>query len=261
MGRPVNFLTEYITALQFLTRIRLVKNPDCDERSFGRSVAFFPLVGVTAGVLLALVALATGGWLPSGLRTTLLVTLMVYVTGGLHCDGLMDTADGVLSGRSPERMLEIMKDSRVGAFGVIAAVLLLLWKWSLAHDMPSSLLAPALVCMMAFARFGMVLVILRFPYVREDGMGRAFKQHADSRAAWFSLATLILVLAGLQFFYGRFVLMAAVIAIAAVILFSLALGRWLTAKLGGLSGDMYGAITELNEVLVLAVFVLSAFIR
>ena len=92
-------------------------------------------------------------------------------------------------------------------------------------------------------------------------MGRAFKQHADSRAAWFSLATLILVLAGLQFFYGRFVLVAAIIAMAAVILFSLALGRWLTAKLGGLSGDMYGAITELNEVLVLAVFILSAFIR
>jgi adenosylcobinamide-GDP ribazoletransferase len=252
---------EFITALQFLTRIRLVREPACDEQSFGRCVAFFPLVGVVAGTILALAALATGGWLPATVRSILLVSLWIFITGGLHCDGLMDTADGVLSGRSPQRMLEIMKDSRVGAFGVVAMILLVLWKWALIHDMPASLLAPALISMMAFGRFGMVLVILRFPYAREEGMGKAFSLYAGRRSLWIAITTVLLLLAALWLFSGALIAVCAAVAALASAGFALLFGSWLTGKLGGLTGDMYGAATELAEVVALLTFILSAYIK
>ena len=252
---------EFITALQFLTRIRLFRDPDYDDGLFGRSVKFFPLVGLLAGSILAGVAVLTGGWLPGTVRSTLLVTLSVFITGGLHCDGLMDSADGLFSGRSRERMLEIMKDSRVGSFGVIAIILLLLWKWALLHDLPDSLLVPALISMMTFGRFAMILAILRFPYARPEGMGKAFALYAGTHSLGPALATLLGLLAVFYFVTGPLVCGIAAAAALAAILFAFWFGRWTTHKLGGMTGDTYGAVTELSELVVLIVFVLSTFAK
>ena len=158
-------------------------------------------------------------------------------------------------------MLEIMKDSRVGAFGVVAMILLVLWKWSLIHDMPASLLAPALISMMAFGRFGMVLVILRFPYAREEGMGKAFSLYAGRRSLWIAVLTVLLLLAALWLFSGALVAGCAAVAALASAGFALLFGSWLTGKLGGLTGDMYGAAAELAEVVALLAFILSAYIK
>ena len=252
---------EFVTALQFLTRIRLFSDPDYDDGLFGRSVKFFPLVGLLAGSILAGVAVLTGGWLPGTVRSTLLVTLSVFITGGLHCDGLMDSADGLFSGRSRERMLEIMKDSRVGSFGVIAIILLLLWKWALLHDLPDSLLVPALISMMTFGRFAMILAILRFPYARPEGMGKAFALYAGTHSLGPALATLLGLLAVFYFVTGPLVCGIAAAAALAAILFAFWFGRWTTHKLGGMTGDTYGAVTELSELVVLIVFVLSTFAK
>ena len=252
---------EFVTALQFLTRIRLFRDPDYDDGLFGRSVKFFPLVGLLAGSILAGVAVLTGGWLPGTVRSTLLVTLSVFITGGLHCDGLMDSADGLFSGRSRERMLEIMKDSRVGSFGVIAIILLLLWKWALLHDLPDSLLVPALISMMTFGRFAMILAILRFPYARPEGMGKAFALYAGTHSLGPALATLLGLLAVFYFVTGPLVCGIAAAAALAAILFAFWFGRWTTHKLGGMTGDTYGAVTELSELVVLTVFVLSTFAK
>ena len=252
---------EFITALQFLTRIRLFRDPDYDDGLFGRSVKFFPLIGLLAGSILAGVAVLTGGWLPGTVRSTLLVTLSVFITGGLHCDGLMDSADGLFSGRSRERMLEIMKDSRVGSFGVVAIFLLLLWKWALLHDLPDSLLVPALISMMTFGRFAMILAILRFPYARPEGMGKAFALYAGTHSLGPALATLLGLLAVFYFVTGPLVCGIAAAAALAAILFAFWFGRWTTHKLGGMTGDTYGAVTELSELVVLIVFVLSTFAK
>lgn len=252
---------EFVTALQFLTRIRLFRDPDYDDGLFGRSVKFFPLVGLLAGSILAGVAVLTGGWLPGTVRSTLLVTLSVFITGGLHCDGLMDSADGLFSGRARERMLEIMKDSRVGSFGVIAIILLLLWKWALLHDLPDSLLVPALISMMTFGRFAMILAILRFPYARPEGMGKAFALYAGTHSLGPALATLLGLLAVFYFVTGPLVCGIAAAAALAAILFAFWFGRWTTHKLGGMTGDTYGAVTELSELVVLIVFVLSTFAK
>ena len=256
-----DMMHELITALQFLTRIHLFRDPKYDDGMFGRSVKFFPLIGIVAGSLLALVVVLTGGWLPGTVRSTLLVTLSVFITGGLHCDGLMDTADGLFSGRSRERMLEIMKDSRVGAFGVISIILLLLWKWSLVHDMPDSILGAALISMMTIARFCMVIVILRFPYARPEGMGKAFALHAGSGALGFAALTVAGLLGALYFIKGQLLFLTAVAAVCAAVLFAFWFGSWATRKVGGLTGDMYGAVTELTELVVLMVFVLSTYVK
>ena len=252
---------EFVTALQFLTRIRLFRDPDYDDGLFGRSVKFFPLVGLLAGLILAGVAVLTGGWLPGTVRSMLLVTLSVFITGGLHCDGLMDSADGLFSGRSRERMLEIMKDSRVGSFGVIAIFLLLLWKWALLHDLPDSLLAPALISMMTFGRFAMILAILYFPYARPEGMGKAFALYAGTYSLGPALATVLGLLAAFYYVKGPLVCVIAAVAVLAAVLFAGWFGRWTTRKLGGMTGDTYGAVTELSELVVLTVFVLSTFAK
>jgi len=254
-------IQEFITALQFLTRIRLVSEPVCDEVSLGRSVRYFPLVGMAIGALLMLAAFLTGGWLPGTVRSTLLVTLCVFITGGLHCDGLMDTADGLFSGRSRERMLEIMKDSRVGAFGVIAIILLLLWKWSLIQDMPDSLVGTALLSMMTISRFSMVLAILYFPYARPEGMGRAFSLHAGPGALWTALLTVTGLLGGIYLTQVLFLVLVAAAATTAAGFFVFWFGSWAVRKIGGLTGDLYGAVAELTELLVLTVFILSTYVR
>ena len=255
-------MKSFLTALQFLTRIHLRQQSNLVVEDFGRSTKFFPLVGLVLGLIYLLASwclIAVFGW--ANFVTTILVLLPVLFTGGLLLDGFMDTVDGVFSGRERERQLEIMKDSRVGAFGVVAMILLVLWKWSLIHDMPASLLAPALISMMAFGRFGMVLVILRFPYAREEGMGKAFSLYAGRRSLWIAVLTVLLLLAALWLFSGALVAGCAAVAALASAGFALLFGSWLTGKLGGLTGDMYGAATELAEVVVLLIFVLSAYVR
>ena len=254
-------MNEFITALQFLTRLHLADLDATDEARFGRSVRFFSLVGCVAGVLPAGAALLTAGWMPGMVRSTLLVLVSVMVTGGLHCDGLMDMADGVMSGRSRERMLEIMKDSRVGAFGVMAIIFLLLGKWSLIHDMPESLLPYALVAMMAAGRFAMTAAIVFFPYARPEGMGKAFAEHAGKGSFAYASLTMAGLLVCFYFLAGFFTACAALAATAAALLFALWAGCGLTRLLGGLTGDMYGAVTELSEMLALAVFLMAAYVK
>lgn len=132
-------MRSFITALQFLTRIHLVRQENLTAEDFGRSTRFFPLVGAVLGALYLLAALACLALfgLPSYTGKAVLVVLPFLLTGGLHADGFMDTMDGLFSGRSRERMLEIMKDSRTGSFGVAAFAGLLLLNWSLLLDLPA----------------------------------------------------------------------------------------------------------------------------
>lgn len=254
-------ISEFVTALQFLTRIRLFRDPDYDDGLFGRSVRYFPLVGLVAGSLLMLAAFLTGGWMPGTVRSLLLVTLGVWVTGGLHCDGLMDTVDGLFSGRSRERMLEIMKDSHVGSFGVVAVFMMLLWKWALIHDMPESLLGPALISMMPIGRFAMAMAIVYFPYARPEGMGKAFARNAGAGSFKIAGLTIAGLLGGFFCLEGRLIFWIGTVAFLAAVFFTFWFGRWATHKVGGMTGDLYGALTELAELIVLAVFLLSSYVK
>ena len=218
---------------------------------FGRSTRFFPLVGLVLGICYALAAWILISVLGMrALTAALLLILPLLLTGGLHADGFMDTADGVFSGRERERKLEIMKDSRVGSFGVVAFVLLMFLQFALLLDMSPPLLVSVFFVMPIIGRMAMVLAVSCFPYARADGMGKTFADMADRRTvALAAVTTSVLVIP---------IGLLATLALVIGIVFALFFCRRMTAILGGVTGDVYGAATVLTETIVLAVFSLAS---
>ena len=177
------------------------------------------------------------------LTCVLILILPILLTGGIHADGFMDTADGIFSGRERARQLEIMKDSRAGAFGVVSFVMLMFVQFALISDMHPLLFVPALFVMPIIGRLAMVLAIALFPYARPEGVGKTFADMADRRTVLIAAVTTAVfvlpwgVLAALSLLLG--------------VLFALLLCRTITNILGGVTGDVYGAVTVLTETLVL----------
>jgi adenosylcobinamide-GDP ribazoletransferase len=246
-------MNNFITGLQFLTRIQVAKQSEWSPESFGRSVKYFPLIGAILGIILVLVhhVLAeflpnVGMYLPPHVLAIFLIISNVLLTGGLTCDGFMDTMDGIFSGRSKDRMLEIMKDSRIGANGVMAFVLLAILKWSLIMDIPPQGLPTALFMMPLLGRFAMVIGITVFPYARPDGIGKAFAQYAGKYTLCIAtvLTLLFVIPLGKQ----------AIVSLFAVIIVTLLFSSYVKKLIGGLTGDIYGAITEITEIVLLLVF-------
>ena len=241
-------MNDFLTGLQFLTRIQLKQQSDWSPESFGRSVRYFPLIGLLIGALLAGIYYATSPYLTLHVMAAMLIAAEIVITGALHCDGYMDTADGIFSGRSRERMLEIMKDSRVGANGVVAFGLLLLIKYALYLDIPGFFMPAALLVAPVIGRFCMVLGITAFPYARPEGIGRAFAQFSGKAALHVAAATTVIV----AFTVGKQALAGLLLAFC----FTLWFARYVTRILGGLTGDIYGAIAEIAQVIVLLSFLL-----
>ncbi len=226
-----------------LTRLPLPAVP-FDEVACGRSIAFFPLVGLILGsVLAALVWLA--GWIfPVQVLASLLVVGMVILTGGIHLDGFMDSMDGLFSGRSRERKLEIMRDSRTGAFGVIGVVCLLLLKYTLFLGMSEQVLMRVLLVVPALSRWCMSFAVVAFPYARQEGLGKVFATYAG----WKELAGATVIaaaVAGVALGPQGICLMVIGAGVAYLT------GRKINNELGGLTGDTYGFVNEFLEVLLL----------
>lgn len=245
-------MRSFFVGLQFLTRISVVSQENWTEEDFGRSVRWFPLVGAVLGLCYWGVATLMFSLLPSygleipgHLGTAVLLLLTILLTGGLFCDGFMDSMDGIFSGRSRERMLEIMKDSRVGANGVMAFAGLMLMEWSALLDMRRELIPMALFVMPVISRLMVVVAITCFPYARPQGMGRAFAMYAGKDALFIALlSTLLLILP-----WG----MVPAAALLAGGIFALYFNRYVTKLLGGTTGDTYGAVAVLTELVVLLV--------
>lgn len=251
----------FLVGLQFLTRLSFVRQTEWDIADFGKSVKFFPLIGAVLGSIYAFAAYFLYFFLPDyqiqlplHVKSVILLVLPVLMTGGLHCDGFMDTMDGIFSGRSRERMLEIMKDSCAGSNAVTAFVVYMLLMWAVLLDFPSAALIPALFIMPVTARLAMAWSIVIFPYARPDGMGKAFAIYAGPKS--FYIAALLAAL--LVFPWG----LTATLSFVASLIFGLLFARYTASILGGLTGDVYGAITHLTELVVLLTFlVVSAIWR
>ena len=243
-------LQDFIGGLQFLTTIRLTRNMIWSPIVCGRSVRYFPLVGAVIGVLLVGIDILISSYLPPAIKAAVLLITATVLTGGLHSDGLMDTADGLLAGGSRQRMLDIMKDSRVGSFGIITYVSVILLKWSLLFELLGDERLAALIVMPVLGRFAMTLGITLFPYARPDGIGKAFAQYAGRPALFMAALWTVLITAGCG--------LTAWAALAATTVFALLLACYASDRLGGLTGDVYGAITELTETLVLLTYVVAA---
>jgi len=252
-------------AMQLLTRIPVPVQVPYDRDTMKASAALFPLAGAAVGLAAAAAAAALLQLLPALPAAALTLAVWTAVTGGLHLDGWMDTADGVLSSRPRERMLEIMKDSRVGAMGVTAGALLLIVKFAaLAALLETAGTAcwATLAAIPVWSRWWMTAAIAAWPYARgeEGGMGAMFRGvgavHAAGAAAAGLAVTFPLLLAGGPAPLAHLPaaasagLMAAAFPIAAAA-FGWPLGRWLARRLGGQTGDTYGAMNEWTEAWLL----------
>ncbi len=237
-----------VFAIQHLTIIPLRSGRPFDERQLGRSSMFFPLVGIILAILIIAVDWLTGILFPPPVRPAILIVCLIILTGGIHLDGFMDTADGVLSGRSREKKLEIMRDSRVGAFGVIALFSLLLLKYSLLASFIGKEIYPPLIMMTVLGRGAMTFAIGKFPYARADGLGSIYLKYTGNFEIFvaglisFIVACICSGLGGLLIFLIM-VISAWIICI------------YFKKILGGLTGDTYGALNEILEVLLLLIYI------
>ena len=233
-----------LVALEFLTVLRLRPLPRIEAGTVARSQAYFPLIGALLGLALVAADKVLTRGLPPAAVAALMAAMLAALTGGLHLDGLMDSADGLFGGASREERLAIMRDAHVGSFGLLALVCLLLLRWSAFASLAAPGRLGSLMLAPVLSRWGMVLAIAAFPYARPLGLGRGWRE-----AAWpvaLPLATLMALAAALLLFgLGGL----APLALAGVL--ALALGLYAQGRLGGLTGDVYGAILEVTEVAVL----------
>lgn len=239
----MNNIRDFITALQFLTCIHIGPAGNWSAERCGRSVRYFPLVGAIIGLMLVLVNYLFSNYLLPHVSVMILLIVEIVLTGALHCDGFMDTVDGICSHRSKEQMLAIMRDSHTGAHAVTAFGLLLLLKYSLLLDLSPGVLPKALFVMPIAGRMAMVLAIVLFPPARMDGLGKAFSEYTGRWTLPFAFVIALALVAPLKW--------VAVFVCLFSCLIGLGLAKWLSKKLGGLTGDTYGAIHEITQISVL----------
>ena len=281
-------MTPFFIALQFLTRLKIVNQTEWSVEDFGKSVVAFPYVGLIIGLILALLYGILSPFIPLVPLMLILVIAEFLITGGLHADGLMDTSDGLFSGRERDRKLEIMKDSRIGSFGVVAFVFVTLLKWQLLTAIPTAEFIPmALIMMPLMSRWSLVLSIRSYPYAREQGMGAAFANLApkhvityNTLSTFFMPIVILLIgvilytllygvysifsIADVGYVVGLVVLVYATLGIFQINIVSMIityiinriLNHYIVKQLGGTTGDTYGFVVEVTEVLLLLIYII-----
>jgi adenosylcobinamide-GDP ribazoletransferase len=233
-------------ALTFLTKLPWPWRGPADAAALARSMFWFPWVGALLGLGFWGAWLGLTKVLAGPAAAALLLALTVWVTGGLHLDGLADIADGLGGGHTPAEVLAIMKDSRVGAFGVISLIVALILKFSLFLSFAGAAGSRALWLYPVISRWGMVLLAYLSPYARpEGGLGQAMTAGVSRR-----------VVTGASLSAGAWSLI--ILGFKGLALFGVAgLMVWLGSlyfqkRLGGITGDVLGATNEALEILVLA---------
>lgn len=246
------------SAVGFLTILPLAPPLASDGMASARG--WFPLVGLLLGAaLVGIDLLFTPVSLlfplsdttiyqrpafPPLLSAALIVVALALLTRGLHLDGLMDSADALLGGFTRDRRLAILRDPNVGAFAVISVVCVMLIKVIAVSELPPLGRVSALLLFPCLSRWAMLLVMERYPYVRRRGLGTAFLRGRGKRQLALGLAVALLASAALAGVYG-IALLAAASALA------WGIGAWAARLLGGVTGDIYGAVNEIVETALL----------
>lgn len=256
----------FLAALRFLTTLPVpgaglagdATSPASRTTDWARATAWYPAVGLVLGAILAGLDWGLGQVFPVGVAAALLLAAWITLTGALHLDGFTDCCDGLLAPVPRERRLEILRDVHAGAFGIVGVVLLLLIKYAALASLPGGIRLPALLLIPTVARWCMTGAVLLYPYARSGpGLGQKAKAGAGRPQLAVATATALLAcalaaLAGLG---------CAAWALFLLVAFSSFLvAQWIQSKLGGLTGDTYGAICEIAEATGLLVAVALAYL-
>ncbi|MFW6007003.1 MAG: adenosylcobinamide-GDP ribazoletransferase [Bacillota bacterium] len=248
----MKYLNRFFFALTFLTRLPLPVKVKYNDKITGKSMLFYPLVGIIIGCIIALIDRYILVFFPAGVKNVLVVIGFIYISGGLHLDGFIDTMDGIFSGRKTSRILEIMHDSQVGAFGVIALILLILLKLHILINLSGIYRIPLLIFMPACSRYLMVFTMKYFPLAESSKLGKDFKKSLSWKEITGGLSWLILLIFLLKIYTGFSPVLFIIIFILSFLV-TILFGYYIKSRIQGITGDVVGAVNEIVEVFVIMV--------
>lgn len=244
-----------LTGLSLLTLIPVPSPGNLTDGDLARSASFFPMVGAILGIILLAVDQAARFLLTDLAASAIVLAGSTLLTGGLHLDGFGDTIDGLASRQGPEKSLEIMRDSRIGGLGAVGLILLLVLKFSFIAGTEGHIRSLAVGLAPVVGRQAMVPAMYLYPYARSsNGLGRAFASGVGPGELWGSLViTAVMVgTAGISSLTGGGIpLLAPYSALGIALLVSYLFSRSVYRRIGGMTGDTYGALNEVAEVVFL----------
>lgn len=250
-----NMFQGMILSLQFLTRFPLPFACDISPHTLRWALRFFPFAGLAIGGFFVLIGWLLQPFLPTSLLVLLLLTAWVYATGGLHLDGVMDVADAVGSNAPLEKKYEIMKDSRVGSFAVIAIIFLLIWKAGLLYELLSPLHTASWIGLLfipVLSRYQALLQLVFFQPIQNKGLAYEWRRHLtllDVSVAFIWVIAVALLYVPL------------LIMIPLQFLFSFCYGKWAMKHFKGMNGDLVGTSIEGAELWnLLVLYILLSFV-
>lgn len=234
-------INKFRTALMFFTRIP-VGEIEYSQEYLNHSNKYLPVIGWMVGGLSALGFMLLNPILPVEIAVVLSMAISILLTGAFHEDGFADVCDGFGGGWTKEKILEIMKDSRIGAFGVIGLVMLMLTKFLSMSQIPVSILPAALITGHTFSRYSAVLLIFTHKYVRDDHTGKSKPIGKELNRPELIFASITALLPFLFFPHFGFLLIIPVI-----LLIKHVYARYIKKWIGGYTGDCLGALQQITE--------------
>ena len=247
-------MTPLLLSFMFLTVLPVRVKPPLTGKDYTLSLIFFPITGLFIGALLSGLNILLLYCFKGVLIDAILVLFLTLVTGALHMDGLSDTFDGMMSGKKREEALNIMKDSHIGAMGVISIIFAILLTVLLFNSIPAHLKTACLLTIPMISRWNMVFVISLFSYARSEGKAKPFFDGRKGGVLFISsLVTFVLS----YLIFGIPAIALIIISGCVSYLFSMAVA----GKLGGITGDTIGAVNEISKITMLISILIIHSIR
>ncbi|TEU29838.1 adenosylcobinamide-GDP ribazoletransferase [Acinetobacter seifertii] len=244
-------MTPFWIALQFLTVLPIELKTIPTAQQNGRAILFYPLVGLIIGGILFIFTCLLAK-LPIVLLASIILTLWIWLTGGLHLDGLADTADAWVGGfGDKQRTLQIMKDPSCGPIGVLSLVIICLLKFVLIYVLIEQHQTLFLILVPMVGRVVPSILFLTTSYVREKGLGRSLTDHLPKIASW--------IITGFVLLLSLYWELQGLIAIIGFLSSLVYLRHLFIKRIGGITGDTVGAAIEISETVLLFTFVVSYF--
>ncbi|EPY6431590.1 adenosylcobinamide-GDP ribazoletransferase [Clostridium sporogenes] len=245
-----SILNDFLLMIQFFTRIPVNKNLQCEKENFRRGAFFLPVVASIIGGMEFLIYLGLKNFLPPNVIIVLLLLFTAMITGGLHMDGLADTCDGFFSLRDKQRIIEIMKDSRIGSYGTIALIIDLLLKYQLLYSLVLKGYSIAIVLAPIIGKISILFLCLSKRTAKKNGSGNIFIGNM-SKTIIFSITIIILMIS--TYFLG---VKATITPFIGVLLITYLVYLLCLNKINGLTGDTLGACNELGEITYLLILLM-----
>jgi adenosylcobinamide-GDP ribazoletransferase len=231
----------FLIAVQFLTRLPVPQALESSEAELGKAAAFFPLVGVIVGGGAALVFVLLRYVLPLAACALCAIIFTAFITNGFHEDGLADTFDGFGGGWTKDRVLEIMRDSRIGTYGTLALIFLILGKLNFLSLLTQEQVWRWMIVAHTTSRWSTLPLCSWLPYARAEGQGKLVAKQVGI----VEIVVGSLTLAVSFFLLSWYAALAALLVTGLVILLS---GLYFRSRLQGITGDCLGATNQLTEV-------------